>query len=313
MNRKEISQLLLASSTIVTTFAITNHQVFAKETLNIASSQSIYEAKNQSIMGNSQATKDELKNYFKTLNIKNYKLSVSIDEFINIAYEEGTTEGVRGDLIVAQAFFETGYFTYGGNIKPQDNNFAGIGGNVAGNSFKDVREGIRAQVQHLKAYASTNPLVNPVVDPRFKYVTRGSATNIEALSGKWACPGYDKNLYSSYEAALNAGDAYGQRIYSIIEKATKKYTITPDVKPDNKENIKAIKGQVINVSTNVRLRQSAGTSSMVLGYLSNGQLFNIKGKSGDWYNIELNGMVGYIHKDYVKGIDCEHSNPTSNA
>ena len=57
-------------------------------------------------------------------------------------------------------------------------NFAGIGttgGGVAGVSYPDVRTGIRAQVQHLKAYACEEALNQDCVDTRFDLVARGSA------------------------------------------------------------------------------------------------------------------------------------------
>lgn len=54
-------------------------------------------------------------------------------------------------------------------------------GGVAGNSFPDVRSGIRAQVQHLKAYASSDELNQACVDNRFQYVTRESAPYVEWL------------------------------------------------------------------------------------------------------------------------------------
>lgn len=70
-------------------------------------------------------------------------------------------------------------------------NFGGIGatGNgVSGDSFPDVKTGLLAQAQHLKGYASTDPLNQPCVDPRFKYLTdkRGSAPTVDKLSGTWA-------------------------------------------------------------------------------------------------------------------------------
>ena len=69
---------------------------------------------------------------------------------------------------------------------------AGIGatGAVHGASFKDVRTGIRAQIQHLKAYASTSPLNNACVDPRFNLVTRNTAPYVEWLGIKENPNGY---------------------------------------------------------------------------------------------------------------------------
>ncbi len=82
-------------------------------------------------------------------------------------------------------------------MKPEQCNFAGLGATNGGASGADfsswgvdaVRIGLRAQVQHLKAYASCDPLVNDCVDPRFSYVTRGCAPCLADLNGKWAVPG----------------------------------------------------------------------------------------------------------------------------
>ena len=100
---------------------------------------------------------------------------------------------------------ETVWMQYGGDVKIEQFNFAGlgaIGNGAAGNSFKDVRTGIRAQVQHLKAYASDKALKNACVDERFQYVTRKSALYVEWLgipdnptgAGWAAAENYGKNL-----------------------------------------------------------------------------------------------------------------------
>lgn len=304
MNRKKIYKLLIAASTVITTMNLATDYCYAIENTNVQAIRNIYAVRTQNIMGQSELSENSIKNFFNSLNIKDYKLNVSIDEFIKIAYEEASMEGVRGDIVVAQAFLETGYFKYGdgkGIVQPEDNNFAGIGATGQSNlrnTFKDVREGLRAQVQHLKAYASTAPLQNSIVDPRFNYVTRGSAKTLDALSGKWAYPGYNTKNHGSLEAAFEANDTYGQKIYSIIEKAS---TLNNTISK-NDSQLLAVKGQVVNVSTNLRIRQSPSTASVVLGYISKEQTFDIKGKSGDWYNIEFNNTIGYVHKDYVKEI-----------
>ncbi|MDO4183427.1 MAG: GBS Bsp-like repeat-containing protein, partial [Coriobacteriia bacterium] len=116
----------------------------------------------------------------------------SIEEFCTILYEEAVAEGVKSEVVFAQAMHETGWLQFGGDVSVEQFNFSGIGatgGGVPGNSFSSVREGLRAQVQHLKAYASTAALVNPVVDPRFTYVTRGCAPTVEDLGGRWAAGG----------------------------------------------------------------------------------------------------------------------------
>ena len=64
------------------------------------------------------------------------------------------------------------------------NNFCGMGvtqNGVKGNSFATPQLGIRAQIQHLKAYASTEPLKQDCIDTRFRYVQRGCAPYVEWL------------------------------------------------------------------------------------------------------------------------------------
>jgi hypothetical protein len=103
--------------------------------------------------------------------------------------EEGNAEGVNYDLAFCQMCLETGFLRFGGEIKPQQNNFAGlgsIGGGAEAASFSSARIGVRAHIQHLKAYASLEPLVNEVVDPRFRFITRGIAPSIYQLSGRWS-------------------------------------------------------------------------------------------------------------------------------
>lgn len=116
----------------------------------------------------------------------------TIERFAQIFYEEANAEGVKAEVAFTQCMKETGFLKYGGDVLPNQYNFAGIGatGAVHGASFKDVRTGIRAQIQHLKAYASTSPLKNACVDPRFNLVTRNTAPYVEWLGIKENPNGY---------------------------------------------------------------------------------------------------------------------------
>lgn len=110
----------------------------------------------------------------------------TIESFCQMYIEEANAEGVRAEVAFAQAMQETGWLQFGGIVRIDQFNFAGIGaldGNAQGNcaTFTSVREGIRAQVQHLKAYGSTDKLNNPQVDPRFHLVKRGVAPYVEWL------------------------------------------------------------------------------------------------------------------------------------
>lgn len=108
----------------------------------------------------------------------------SIEEFCQIYYEEAEKEGVRAEVAFAQTMKETGWLKYGGDAEIEQYNFAGIGttgGGTPGNSFADVRTGVRAQIQHLKAYATEETLNETCVDERYDYVSKGSAPYVEWL------------------------------------------------------------------------------------------------------------------------------------
>ena len=124
-----------------------------------------------------------------------------VDEVSTIAQhyiEESLIEGVNHDIAFCQMCVETDFLRFTGDVHRRQNNFAGIGatgGGVPGDSFESVQIGIRAQMQHLKAYASRRRLRRRLVDPRFGRVRRGSARHVEDLSGRWATdPNYGAKI-----------------------------------------------------------------------------------------------------------------------
>jgi hypothetical protein len=147
------------------------------------------------IMGIGNTTEAQLNVFLKNNN------SAALNQFPDIAKlyrEEGSIEGVNYDIAFSQMCLETNYLRFGGDVKSSQNNFAGIGdvgGGPQGASFPSARIGVRAHIQQLKAYASTEPLVQEVVSPRFRFVTRGIAPLIDQLSGRWtADPDYGKKI-----------------------------------------------------------------------------------------------------------------------
>ena len=160
------------------------------------------------IMGEAKATAQQMALFCRSKNPAPQLTSCSLEQLAEMFIEEGKAEGVRGDVAFAQSLHETGYFKFGGIVLPSQNNYAGIGalnGNATGQaaSFPDPRTGVRAQIQHLKAYASTEALVNECVDPRFSLVARGVAPYVEWLGAAdnpqgrgWAVPGagYGTNI-----------------------------------------------------------------------------------------------------------------------
>jgi len=112
--------------------------------------------------------------------------------------EEADREGVNPDLAFAQMVLETSYLRFGGQVRAGQNNFSGLGaldGGDRGLVFPSPRLGIRAQVQHLKYYATTDALVGAPVNPRLIYVRRASAPNASQLARAWASdPEYGRKL-----------------------------------------------------------------------------------------------------------------------
>ena len=159
------------------------------------------------IIGKAQASAAQMQAYIKKVNPK---VSDSVIKMISLYITEGTQEGVRGDVAFAQSCLETGNFTFTESaVTLNQNNFCGMGvtrTGVKGNSFKTPAEGIRAQIQHLQAYASTNRLKNRCVDPRYTYVNRGCAPYVEWL-------GIQENPKGQGWAS---GKNYGQKIINIL-------------------------------------------------------------------------------------------------
>lgn len=159
------------------------------------------------IMGKAVAAAEQMREYVKK---KNPSVAQSVLDMIQLYLSEGEAESVRGDIAFAQSCLETGNFGFSGSaVSLEQNNFCGMGvtdNGMTGNSFDTPQMGIRAQVQHLKAYACEDDLVNQKVDPRFKYVTRGSAPYVEWL-------GIEENPQGKGWAA---GTGYGEKILSIL-------------------------------------------------------------------------------------------------
>lgn len=182
-----------------------------------------------SIMGTSQATVAQMVCYYNSKSSgydtftgenKKYNGSLAkggaktIEQFAQIVYEEAKAEGVRAEVVFAQCMLETGFLKYGGDVLPNQYNFAGIGatGAVHGASFENVRVGVRAHVQHLKAYASLDGLTQQCVDPRFNLVARGCAQYVEWLGMKENPKGY------GWASSKNYGPNIVSMMNSILSK-----------------------------------------------------------------------------------------------
>ena len=183
------------------------------------------------IMGEARMGRDEL----LTVMLQNNPAAPR--ELVDLYLLIGKEYGVRGDIAFCQAAKETGWWKYGGLVKPYQNNYCGLGATgtaatgqedllgadptrvryeegVHGAIFADPATGVEAHIQHLYAYACKDPLLagKVLVDPRFVKVTRGIAPRWVDLGGRWAYPGFDRNKYTDFSEAFAAYDTYGHSI-----------------------------------------------------------------------------------------------------
>jgi flagellum-specific peptidoglycan hydrolase FlgJ len=165
------------------------------------------------VMRPTQLTAGQIASWFRSSSsrVAGYRATVSIDQLARYYVEEGGDEGVAGDLAFAQAVLETGSFSWPGHgqVRAGQNNFAGIGACDGGTctvaTFRSARIGVRAQVQHLRAYADPTVtvarLAHPLESPRFHLVTpKGKAPTWERMgNGNWATdPNYSTKVLKLY-------------------------------------------------------------------------------------------------------------------
>lgn len=139
------------------------------------------------ITGKSVADAERLRSYIKSVRPD---IQQSVLDMIPYYISEGEIEGIAGDVAFAQSCIETGNFKFNPAtcaVTIDQNNFAMIGVTgtfLKGESFATPQLGIRAQIQHLKAYANKESLKQECVDPRFGLVLRGCAPYVEWLGMK---------------------------------------------------------------------------------------------------------------------------------
>jgi hypothetical protein len=146
-----------------------------------------YNKKPYKIMGNGRYSKMQLANFLIKNNPKVTKHRAI--EMAELYIRESAFEGVNHDIAFIQMCHETGFLRFDGTVSVKQNNFCGLGtvnDYTPGESFPTIETGIKAHIQHLKAYASHKKLNGKLVDDRFRFVKRGSATHMTDLTGKWA-------------------------------------------------------------------------------------------------------------------------------
>ena len=208
---------------------------------------------------------------------------------IPLYLSEGEAEGVRGDIAFAQSCLETGNFTFEGSVVTiEQNNFCGMGVTSKGKkgaSFETPQIGIRAQIQHLKAYATGDALVGKCVDTRYRYVTKGCAKYVEWLGQKENPEG----------KGWATGKGYGEKILTILENVMGTATLNREFEPYKVK---------VSVS-NLNIRKGPGTDYAKTGKFTGVGIFTIieesDGKGATKWG-RLKSRAGWISLDYAKRI-----------
>ena len=185
-----------------------------------------------SIFGEAEATKKQAVAYIKQANPK-VRLDCSVEELVDLYWQEAEREEVRPDLALAQSLVETGTYAYGGDVHHKQNNFWGLGtagGGVKGASFKTPELGVRAHIQHLLAYTQKKRPQTKIVDPRYELahnirLERGLVDTWYGLNGTWAMGSlYCEKIMATYQKmlAMPGGQAKKDKQDKADKKAKQK-------------------------------------------------------------------------------------------
>lgn len=247
------------------------------------------------ITGKADATAEQMAAYLRA---RNPAVLSGVQELALLYLSEGDAENIRGDIAFAQSCLETGNFTFAGSaVTPDQNNFAGMGvteNGMKGLSFDTPQLGIRAQIQHLKAYANTMKLKQECVDPRFSLVSRGCAPYVEVL-------GIQENPKGKGWAA---GAGYGKKILAILKTIQEG---PAGQEPENGSGEDGEKGlyQVTTICDALNIRAGAGMDSPVVGTIreksGNKRTYTIVEELDGWGR--LKSGAGWICLAYTEKPD----------
>lgn len=232
------------------------------------------------IMGTARVTEEEIADYIIR---KNPSTASFAAELAKGYIEEGNKEGVRGDVAAAQSMIETGNFTFAGSAVTLDqNNFCGMGvtaRGMKGNSFKTIRDGIRAQIQHLKAYATADSLKEDCIDPRYRWVEKGCAPYVEWLGQKENPKG----------KGWAAGENYGTKIKSVLSAMMKGQNREERPETEEPGNEKRITGRIKIIyagADGVNYRAKPDYNETPAGVAHKGEVFTVVGETEDFYKLK---------------------------
>ena len=127
-------------------------------------------------------------------------------QFAQYYIDEAAAENINSDIAFAQMCHETGFLRFGGLVQAEWHNYCGLGAiskEQPGCQFETEELGVRAHIQHLQAYATTEdiPLNKELVDPRYNWVHKTKfARTLGDMARFWAAdPEYAQKLEKMLE------------------------------------------------------------------------------------------------------------------
>ncbi len=190
--------------------------------LQAAIAAGIIRAGGTSLMGPTSLTANQMAAWWRAQGYSGYSVSIPIEALAQLYIDEGTAEGVRGDVAFAQAIVETGGFRY----TAPSNNFAGMGwcdSCADGRRFPTPLDGVRAQIQHLKNYGDQTSRAATLAHPASVYWYAPTSLNQQVANenfdsffakgwavtwnqmgnGNWATdPGYSQKVTKVYASMV---------------------------------------------------------------------------------------------------------------
>jgi hypothetical protein len=192
------------------------------------------------------------------LHSRNAKVNTRFEAVATEYMRHGEELGIRWDMAFFQMVLETGALSYTGDVRADQNNFAGLGasgGGAHGERFADISSGVKAHLQHLLMYAGEH-IDNPVAERTRNVQDWGVLTDWQRtikgpmtyaiLARQWApgSRGYSRDIAgiadAFYDGYCNKPDPNPEMLAQVNKgraDATQVAAVVPD--PSLKANVKA--------------------------------------------------------------------------
>lgn len=177
------------------------------------------------------------------LQSRNARLDARFDSIATEYMRHGEDLGVRWDTAFFQMLVETGNLTFTGDVKPSQNNFAGLGATgkgASGEIFDSVSKGVRAHLEHVLMYAGER-IESPVAERTRKVQEWGVLTS-------WQKSIKGPVTYAQLARKWAPGDRrYASEIAAVAEKFAE--TACKDADPRPELVAEARKGLAVAIDT----------------------------------------------------------------